>query len=133
MICRATHCDTDYLCAFYMYILVQCCLSFLFCFLQESSLVSFCTKHPACCFTCLPHPFRDEELETQVLQSSVQVRCHLLVFLPGLLQPLEGDKDHQSYVIITQELRRGLCQHCQHRASALLEANSESNAHFLPQ
>lgn len=41
----------------------------------------------------LTHPFRDEELEAQILQSSVQMGCNLLVFLPGLLQPLEGDKD----------------------------------------
>lgn len=42
---------------------------------------------------CLPHLVREEELDTQVLQSSVKVGCHLLVFPPGLLQPLEGDDD----------------------------------------
>lgn len=51
--------------------------------------------------SCLPHPFRDEELDTQVLQSSVQVACHLLVFLPGLLQPLEGDRDQWRYMIMS--------------------------------
>jgi len=60
--------------------------------------VSFC-----CC--CLSHPVRDEELEAQVLQSPVKVGCHLLVLLPGLLQPLEGDKDQWRYVRIRPEVR----------------------------
>lgn len=77
----------------------------------------------SCCFfffKCLSYPFRNEELETQVLQSSIQVGCNLLVFPPRLLQPLEGDKEQWSYEIIRQAVRG---QH----------ANSESYVHFQAQ
>lgn len=42
---------------------------------------------------CLPHLVWNEKFETQVFKSSIQMGCHLLVFPPGLLQTLEGDKE----------------------------------------
>lgn len=70
---------------------------YYFCLLCVQSFSVSCTAaekaQSAVSFLSLPYRFRNEELEAQVPQAPVQVACHLLVFPPGLLQPLEGDKD----------------------------------------
>lgn len=48
---------------------------------------------------CLFHLIRDKKLEAQVLQSFVQIGCHLFVLPPGFLKPLKEQKDQWRYVI----------------------------------
>lgn len=48
---------------------------------------------------CLSHPIRDKKLQAQVLQSFVEIGCHLFVLPPGFLKPLQGQKDQWRYVI----------------------------------
>ena len=48
---------------------------------------------------CLSHPIGDKKLKAQVLQSFVEIGCHLFVLPPRFLKPLQGQKAQWRYVI----------------------------------